>query len=158
MFIQQTSDSVFVTFVLFLLLLFYSVLMFFVIFLFQFHEKLLLSEAASEEGKEKLWFNCFFKFSYFLIPSSIENNLIHLFITPSQTGLRGVPLKLLFFINCQTTWTYRAICSLHFHRLWVCHTVNYIIPPHMWVRHTEKCGSATFRIFLSGWSATFLPL
>ena len=25
--------------------------------------------------------------SYFLIPSSIKNNLIYLFITPSQTGL-----------------------------------------------------------------------
>ena len=25
--------------------------------------------------------------NYFLIPSSIENNLIYLFITPSQTGL-----------------------------------------------------------------------
>ena len=24
---------------------------------------------------------------YFLIPSSIENNIIYLFITPSQTGL-----------------------------------------------------------------------
>ena len=65
-------------------------------------------------------------------------------------------LKHLFSINCQITVAYRAIHSLHFHHLWVRLTVNYIIPPHMWIRHTEKCGSATFRIFLFGGSATFL--
>ena len=52
--------------------------------------------------------------------------------------LLGVLLKLLFSINCQTTRACRAICSLHFHHLWVCHTVNYMISPHMWVRHTVR--------------------
>ena len=44
-------------------------------------------------------------------------------------------LKLLFSVNCQATVAYRAIRSFHFHHLWVHHTGNYIIPPHMWVRH-----------------------
>ena len=43
--------------------------------------------------------------------------------------------KLLFSVNCQTTVAYRAIRSFHFHHLWVRHTVNYIIPPHVRVRH-----------------------
>ena len=46
--------------------------------------------------------------------------------------------KLLFFINCQTTLAYRAVRSLHFHYLRVRHTVNYIIAPHVWVRHTVR--------------------
>ena len=47
-------------------------------------------------------------------------------------------LKLLFSVNCQATVAYRAICNLHFHHLWVRHTVNYIIPPRMWVCHTVR--------------------
>ena len=33
---------------------------------------------------------------------------------------------------------FRAILSLHFHPLWVCHTVNHIAPPHMWPHHTMR--------------------
>ena len=44
----------------------------------------------------------------------------------------------LFSINCQTTIAFRAIHSLHFHHLWVCHTVHHIVHPHMWVCHTVK--------------------
>ena len=47
-------------------------------------------------------------------------------------------LKLLFSVNCQATVAYRAIRSLHFHHLWVHHTVNYIIFPYMWVHHTVR--------------------
>ena len=60
----------------------------------------------------------------------------------------GVHLKLWFSVNCQTTIAFRAILSLHFHQLWVCHTVHHIVP--------LTCGSTTFRISLSGGSATFL--
>ena len=45
-------------------------------------------------------------------------------------------LKLLFSVNCHSTVAYRADHSLHLNKLWVHHIVNYIIPPHMWVRHT----------------------
>ena len=60
-------------------------------------------------------------------------------------------LKLLFSINCQTTGAYRAIRSLHFHHLWVRHTVNYIIPPHMHVRHTVRMWVCHIRDFLFQW-------
>ena len=57
----------------------------------------------------------FENFDYFLIPSSIENNLLFSII-------------------------------LHYS------------PSHVGSPHCEKCGSVTFRIFLSGGSVTFLPL
>ena len=50
----------------------------------------------------------------------------------------GVLLKLLFSVNFQITVAYRAIRSLHFHHLWVRHTMNDIIPHHMWVRNTVR--------------------
>ena len=50
----------------------------------------------------------------------------------------GVHLKLLFFVNCQTTIDFKAILSLHFHHLWVCHIVHHIVSPHMWVCNTVK--------------------
>ena len=50
----------------------------------------------------------------------------------------GVHLKLLFSVNCQTTIASRAILCLHFHHLWVYHTVHHIALPHMWVRHTVR--------------------
>ena len=50
----------------------------------------------------------------------------------------GVHLKLLFFVNYQTTIAFRTILSLHFHHFWVCHTAHHIVPPHMWARHIVR--------------------
>ena len=46
------------------------------------------------------------------------------------------------YASCQlselTTVAFIAVCSFHFLHLWICHTVNYNIPAHMWVRHTLR--------------------
>ena len=42
-------------------------------------------------------------------------------------------------MNCGSAFkTLTFPSSLHFHLLLVRHIVNYIIPPHMWVRHTVR--------------------
>ena len=50
----------------------------------------------------------------------------------------GVHLKLLFSLNCQTIIAFMAILSLHFHHLWVCHILHYIVSPQMCIRHTVR--------------------
>ena len=37
------------------------------------------------------------------------------------------------FVNCQTTVALRAIHNLCFHDLRIRHTLDYIIPPNMWL-------------------------
>ena len=61
----------------------------------------------------------------------------------------GIPVDR-SFQSYQNPDSFKGWRSL-FHHLWDRHTVNYIIPPHMWVHHTEKCGSGIFRIFFFRW-------
>ena len=58
-------------------------------------------------------------------------------------------MKLLFSVKGKSTATFIAIRSFHFLYLGIRHTVNYIITPHMWVRHALRNVSPPHLAFAS---------